>query len=249
MSQLQQDPPHSELSPTPADAPNPLRSLHKMSTTAGVSSQDYVAINGAAVWAAVLGAVSLLALVNDVLLVVPVVAIIFGIVALRKISNSNGTESGRIWAILGILLAAGITVGKLAYELTETRRNSADKAVIMKLIEQLGDDVKAGRFDAAYNLFDSRFKENVDHERFVNQIRLIQNNAFYGKLAKLESNGRIAFTDTPEPDVRLAQTLMNIQVEKGEGPPRPVVVLRRENGTWMIEHIPDLFPPPKPANR
>src|SRR4051794_24685503 len=120
MSQLQQNPPTPDMN----EAPDPLRSLHKMSTTAGVSSSDYVAINTAAVWAAVLGFGSFFALFETVLGIVPVVAMIFGIVALRQISRSGGTESGRLWAYIGIGLALATLGGRAFYQLTEHRRNS-----------------------------------------------------------------------------------------------------------------------------
>ena len=42
--------------------PDPLAKLHKMSTTAGVASQQYVAVNTSAVIAALLGVASALAL-------------------------------------------------------------------------------------------------------------------------------------------------------------------------------------------
>src|SRR5205085_1507862 len=56
---------------TDTEAPDPLAALHKMSTTAGVASQQYVAVNGAAVLAALLGFASALTILSPVLLVVP----------------------------------------------------------------------------------------------------------------------------------------------------------------------------------
>src|SRR5438046_6344222 len=89
---------------------DPLGSLHKMSTTAGVGSGDYVAINGVAVWAMVLGLASSLAILDAVLLIIPIAAIIFAIVALRQIANSNGTQSGRVLASAGLTLALGFAL-------------------------------------------------------------------------------------------------------------------------------------------
>src|SRR2546429_5411940 len=91
--------------PKPADAPiddDPLARLHKMSTTAGVASQQYVAINNAAVIAALLGVASALALLTPTLLIVPLAGVVVAIVSWRQISNSNGTETGKPLALLGL---------------------------------------------------------------------------------------------------------------------------------------------------
>src|SRR5690349_615074 len=95
----------SPAAPVDDLGPDPLRSLHKMSTTAGISSQEYVAINTAAVWTAALGVASLFALIDPILLVIPLAAVVFGFVALHQIKDSNGTETGRSWAWLGLLFA------------------------------------------------------------------------------------------------------------------------------------------------
>src|SRR3954452_11695166 len=84
---------------------DPLSSLYKMSRTAGLGTTEYVAINGAAVTAAILGLASALAIMADVLLVIPLVGIIFAIVALRQISHSSGTQGGRALAWAGLVLS------------------------------------------------------------------------------------------------------------------------------------------------
>src|SRR5436190_20522337 len=84
--------------------PDPLARLHKMSTTAGLGTTEYVAINPLAVASIFLGVASLLALLDNLLLAVPVLAIICSVWALSQIRNSGGTQSGRALAILGLLL-------------------------------------------------------------------------------------------------------------------------------------------------
>src|SRR3954452_14484400 len=86
---------------------DPLARLHKMSTTAGLGTTDYVAINPTAVVAIFLGFASLLALLDNLLLAIPVVAIICSIWALMQIAKSGGTQSGRSLAVAGLLLAFG----------------------------------------------------------------------------------------------------------------------------------------------
>src|SRR4051794_22135980 len=77
------------------DGPDPLASLHKMSTTAGITSQEYVAINIPSIIALVLGLASIVAVVVPILLVVPLAAIVTAVASLRQIRDSNGTQSGR----------------------------------------------------------------------------------------------------------------------------------------------------------
>src|SRR3954464_12472461 len=69
-------------------APDPLASLKKMSTTAGVGSQEYVAVNPGAGAALRLGVASLLVSRHDVLLLIPAAGVVCAIVAWRQISNS-----------------------------------------------------------------------------------------------------------------------------------------------------------------
>src|SRR5947207_11805007 len=80
-----------------------LAQLHKMSTTAGVTNAGYVAVNHTAIAAVLLGLASALAFFGWLLLVVPVVGIIFAIVAIRQINDSSGTQTGRGLAYVGLL--------------------------------------------------------------------------------------------------------------------------------------------------
>src|SRR5438552_694692 len=88
----------------PAVADAHLAQLHKMSTTAGVTNAGYVAVNYTAIVAVLLGLASALAFFGWLLLVVPVVGIIFALVAIRQINDSSGTQTGRGLAYIGLLL-------------------------------------------------------------------------------------------------------------------------------------------------
>src|SRR6478736_4490875 len=91
---------------TPDAPPDPLASLHKMSTTAGLGSGDYVAINPVAIFAIIMGVASALALFEEtILLLLPAAAIVGAIIALRQIGKSSGTQTGRGLAIAAIVLA------------------------------------------------------------------------------------------------------------------------------------------------
>src|ERR1700677_2549038 len=91
-----------------------LAHLHRMSTTAGLGSQEYVAINVTSIIAVLFGVASLLAVASPVLLVFPVVGVILSVAAIRQINHSNGTQTGKGLAILGLLLSGLITAGILS---------------------------------------------------------------------------------------------------------------------------------------
>ena len=54
-----------------------------------------MAVNTAAVLAALLGVASGLAIFSPLLLVIPGIAVIVSVIAWRQIANSNGTETGK----------------------------------------------------------------------------------------------------------------------------------------------------------
>ena len=70
-----------------------LSRLHKMSTTAGVTNLDYVAVNHTAIAAVLLGLLSALSFFGFLLLVIPIVGVVFAVIALRQIGESNGTQN------------------------------------------------------------------------------------------------------------------------------------------------------------
>src|SRR3954462_5034744 len=104
--------PHTNVSPPPSAATvnaaaagvDPLAGLHKMSTTAGVTNLDYVAVNQTAIAAVLVGLLSALSFFGFLLLVIPIVGAIFAVIALRQIADSNGTQTGRGLAILALAL-------------------------------------------------------------------------------------------------------------------------------------------------
>ena len=47
-------------------------------------------------------------LVGPILLVIPMVGVVVSTIALRQIKNSNGTETGRLLGILGLVITAAV---------------------------------------------------------------------------------------------------------------------------------------------
>src|SRR3954469_7316845 len=101
-------------------ADDPFLKLHKMSTTAGLGSGDYVAINGTAIAALLLGIASALVLFGlHLLLLIPLAGLVCAILAFRQITDNNGTQTGRGLAAVGLVLSigfGGFSIGKEVFE-------------------------------------------------------------------------------------------------------------------------------------
>ena len=126
-----------------------IASLKKMSTTAGVGSQDYVSINPLAIGALLLGLISGLVVFTNVLFILPAAGVIFGIMAIRQINDSNGTQAGKTWAIVGIALSVLIGGGVLASRAAAGWATRGDQRQISELIDALGRDVAGGSYAEA----------------------------------------------------------------------------------------------------
>jgi hypothetical protein len=232
-------------------AADPLSNLYKMSRTAGLGSTEYVAINGAAVTAAILGMASALAMVADVLLVIPVVGVIFAIVALRQISHSNGTQGGRLLAWGGLVLSlafAGIVIGG---QVREVMAHRADSAQIVSLIDEFSAAAKAGDVDKAYDLFSPQFQQRVDKERFAGIMKMLKNHPISGELQQIKWNGvRFQFESSSDGADRIANGAMHVQFANSRDPLRTELLFRNLGQGWKIYNIPNFFPDQQqPAQR
>ena len=151
--------------------PDQLASLKKMSTTAGMGSQEYVAVNPLAVAALLLGVASLLVFVHDVLLLIPLAGVVCAIIAWRQIRNSNGTQTGRLMALAGLVLCAGHRRLQARLEghrrVVEPRRQGRDR----RLVSQLGEHLSHEEYQAAYGLFTPRFQQRVSQQRFTARLQ------------------------------------------------------------------------------
>src|SRR5829696_1587984 len=151
MSQTQSDP--TQTPPRPAPAPtqttsaaggaagvddDPLSHLHKMSTTAGLGSGDYVAVNGAAVFALLLGLASMLTMLEEILLVIPLACIVVSVIAWRQINQSNGTQTGKGLIVAGLVCAFAFGGFIFAREATDDLRTRGDRTLIKKTVEEFG---------------------------------------------------------------------------------------------------------------
>ena len=106
----------SAAAPTAAAAgavDDPTHNLFHMSRTAGVGLGDYAAVNVRAVIGLILGVASVVAYIfsdSYVPLAIPLAGLIVSLVALIQIQGSNGTQTGRGIALVGLLLAGGLSL-------------------------------------------------------------------------------------------------------------------------------------------
>src|SRR5205085_1756524 len=110
------------------DAVDALSHLAKMSGTGSAFGQaDYVAISAIAIISLVLALISLGALAFPVLGAVAVFAIILAAIAIYKIRHSNGTQTGVVPALIGIVfsvVAIGGTVVRQVMDWSRTREQT-----------------------------------------------------------------------------------------------------------------------------
>jgi hypothetical protein len=138
-----------------------------MSRTAGLGSGDYVAINNTAIVALVLGLASVLSWWFPVMMLAALAAAVCGVLALVQIRSSNGTQTGHLFAGLGIALGlalGGAALWRIAAGWQEHRR---DEQAIGQLVKELSDRIVQRNYADAYqNLFTDQFRQDFSLETF-----------------------------------------------------------------------------------
>ncbi len=234
MSNLPIDP-----EPKTADSTDdPFAGLYKMSPTAGVATQGYVAVNPTAVIALLLGLASALAVMfGSLLLIIPIVAVIVGVVAIVQVKNSGGTETGKGLALIGILLAvlcAGARGGK---ELLNQRMINQERGQILALIDQLGKDLAAADYDSAWSRFSDRYKQTVRKESFVFFWEDSKAKPAFGQVVGMHSNGIVEVKIDPETGSRTAEGLIIVDLKLSAKPARVQATFRKFGDQWLFDSI------------
>lgn len=225
-----------------SDAPDPLAKLYHMSTTAGVGTQEYVAINPVAVAALILGLASVLAFLSSVLLVIPAAGVVCAIIAIVQIRNSNQTQTGLPLAALGLLLCLGFGGGRGAYTVIRRLHVSEDEKQVAALMHQLGQDIAAEKYEDAYALFNDRFHEKINRGTFENAFRGFRSLATSGPVQSIEWNQEpMTMEEQPGNDVTIASGMAFFKFEKDPAPRRSVIVFEKSGGTWRIHDIDAIF--------
>ena len=239
-----QDPFQRNPAPNAAQAPRGVEAqtehlsrLHKMSTTAGIATQEYVAINSMAIAAAVVGLATAVVLTGyTVFLVLAVAGVVCGVLALQQIRDSAGTQGGRGIAVLGIVLSllfGGIGIARMVLD---ARRERADAVLLAQAIKDLGATLAAGEFKKAYESTDPVFQRTHPYTRWE-QVFKGQAEAF-GKLTKFEGNGIVQFTTLAD-GTYTGVTMIVAQWEKrlGEDARLATYLTPDETGKWRIYRI------------
>jgi hypothetical protein len=234
----------AELERTTAPAADPIAGLHKMSTTAGVGSSDYVEINTLAIVSAVLALVSAFSLMEELFLLAGLAAIIVGAIALRQISQSNGTQGGRALAATGILLSLAIGAGVVARTVSARAAVRKEEQAVNALIDELGRSIKAGNYPAAWQLFDQEFQSYFGLPAFENRWRSLQDPVSgLGPLREMYGNDLFEFSRGATGE-QTATTRAIIKFGDGSDERRLRVDARRLPGQpWKLAHLPELFDP------
>ena len=227
----------------PSDALDPFLRLHKMSTTAGLGSGDYVAINNTALTALFLGIASCLVLWGSLLfLVIPAAGILCALLALRQVSASNGTQTGKGLALLGLLISLGMGGGFTGRTILESIRNQKEQQDVVSFIQQFGNCIRDSKYESAYDLCDDRFKAKVAKPLFVETWKQANGSSLRGGITGVTSNGLVKFDDDPLTGERHASGIILISFEKIPARERQGVVFSRIDGNWRIDQMPDMFP-------
>jgi hypothetical protein len=226
----QTTPPVDSTSPSDADAH--LAQLHKMSTTAGVTNLDYVAVNQTAIVAALLGLASALSFFGNLLLVIPVVGVIFAIVAIRQIRDSSGTQTGKLLAIVGLLLCVLLGGGAITKEAMEIAAVKGDENKIASTLSQLGQFLHDGKYKEAYALHDDDFQNRVKFAQFESTWKSIQAPQPLGRVQTMEWNGVSPYFKT-EAGASVAEIKALMRFEKAQED-RVDLLMRRVGDRWLV---------------
>jgi len=223
---------------------DPLASLFKMSTTAGLGSQDYVAVNVLSVVTLALGLASGLVLLDNILLVIPIAGIVIGVLSLIQIRKSAGTQTGTAWATLGLLLCLGLAGYKFGNGAIAAANSHADQSALSQMITDLGRDVsQADTTEKAYALFSDDFRTRVTPEVFKTRWAMMRSRELLGDLTTIESNGIYRIdTDPKTKETRgVTGTIFAYSKISTGGERRNFFFIKTPNG-WKLDNIPDLFP-------
>jgi len=227
--------------------------LPKMSATAGVGVQEYVAISVSAVFSLLLGFASLLAIMESALIVIPILALALSIVALRQINRSNGTQTGRGVARAGMFLAIAIGSFVMSGSTIEEIERRGDSQAIEKLCEKFGDDVSQRDFDGAYALFSERFHSRTGRDVFIKTLKGLQDELAlaakrkqgYGEIKSASDNGLVHFFVDTDSGAVTAQSMMLLNFTISPVPDSRVIAFRKSGSDWFIDDIIQMFPTPQ----
>jgi Domain of unknown function (DUF4190) len=222
-----------------------------MSKTAGAALGEYAEVNPLAVTSLVLGCAGALVVLGPVLAVVPLVGLILGVLALRSISRSAGTQTGKGFAILGVLISA-ITVGYAGYgQWSNQQTQEQERLAINQLLQTFGQHVNQNQYDQAYAFLDPRQQSRITPERFKSVMEQVQNSPDYGRIVGTRAGDRIDLTFDPATNYSVAEVLIVADLKPSTLVANEVRVARERavfwkiDGRWKLHDVPSWFPAQK----
>ena len=248
MTDLREHPTRSAGATAVAAEPDPLHNLYRMSRTAGLGSGDYVAINNTSVLAFLLGLAGVLALLTLMMAVIPLAAVICGVLALFQIRSSNGTQTGQAFAVLGILL--GLAFGGIAVANTVRANlaNRQDERLVAKAVKSLSDMISTDQHAQAYQtLFSDEFRKEFSEDVFTTRWESIKRST--GGIKAIDWGGRAEFETVKGTNTRRGYTKALFKFDKVEEPSPIAITLVEQDGVWMMSRIGDLFDPIQERNQ
>jgi hypothetical protein len=226
-------------------AGDPLSGLYRMSRTAGLASSDYQAVNAPSVVSFLSGLLSFIASFELVLLVVPLTALVLGVIAIKQIRGSNGTQTGLPLAVLGIVAALALGGWAGSGKAREAARTREDREELTQSIARLGELIAGEKFEDAYtSLFSKSFRDRVSLAEFSGVWRAMRMHPALGALKGMSSNRLFNFEVEQGSQLRLAIGQISLDYEKAIPADRPQIIFTRRDNRWLVEQIPSLFPPP-----
>ena len=249
---------------------DPFSHLHKMSTTAGLGSGDYVAISGPAIACMLLGVASALVLFDaSIFLILPALGLFCGVWGWISIAQSNGTQTGREIAVLGMLLSLGFGGYFTLNRTLSSMKTHANESQIVNLLHDLGSDLKeAGSqqaqadhpkakqsdeerldhlqkaeqaYHAAYELFDSDFHSKFPEPQFAGAWTHVNSNPYWGFISRIDWNKVLSFDVNPVDGSQQATGMILFYITKSNEPLRLSMGFRNDHGKWLVDQLPDFF--------
>jgi hypothetical protein len=249
MTQTQSGPGENQSSPAVPKA-EPLGLLYKMSPTAGVATTDYASINSIAIVTIILGVASTLCMLNPILLFLPIAGAICGVVALRKILDSNGTQVGRGLAWTGLAASLLFGGGVAGVQIVRSLQTRAQEREVSAVIETIGQDIRDDKYDAVYALSSPRLQARVTPEEFRKQLSSLNIIPQLGRLEYLRWNGNsMIFQINPDTGDQHCVAMALEKMQQLPEPGREIMGFAKVSGQWLLEDLPRLFPAAQPPKK
>jgi hypothetical protein len=134
--------------------------------------------------------------------------------------------------------------GRLGFDAYAHWHTAADEQQIAALMHELGEDLKAARYEQAYALFDDRFRSRISLETFKTAWLGFENMPLIGRVRSVDWNGQtMEFERSPDGTTASAGAMGLFRFgQSNSEPTRLVIQFEKADGRWQIVNIPNVFP-------